>query len=1717
MTLQQRTYAPETATIREAIDRMAELRAQAPFLISPETRRQITFSEFRYEVIRWASYLASAGLTKGDKVAFLLDNGLFTVELLFAAMYGGFVPVPLNVVAGTSQVAHALSHSDARIVFVSNEYRPLLSGIASHIEQSCQTVSAHPDAGPEWNLPDNTEILLPAVHGDDEGLLIYTSGSTAHSKGVLFTQRNLLAGIANTITVYQFTPQDRSLCVLPLYHLNALTATLLPMLLSGGSVVTPHRFSVTHVWQWVADYHCTWFAAVPTILTHLVNWTNPFDEENADRLRQVRFIRSSSAPLSPSLHHTFEEKFPLLLVEAMGMTEAGEVFLTPPARAKQKIGSPGLPCHETRIVGAHGDRLPCGETGEILIRGPRLMKGYYKNPEATAEVLSPDGWLRTGDLGYQDTDGYVFIIGRAKEIVIKGGENIAPREIDDTLMRHTAVLEAAAVGVPDAYLGEDLVAYVVLKPGGQSSEQELLSHCAQALGEFKTPSRIYFVEGLPKGPSGKVQRLKLRERETTSSTPHDRTIARQAHPNHPDQQQLGFVTPRTPGEEKLTEIWEHVLQRTSIGIHDNFFALGGHSLLAAAILTRVREACRVSLPLRALFEAPTIAALAAHIEAVRPTDDSLPLPPIPSRPLDGAMPLSYAQQRLWFLEQFNPHTATYNIPFAFRLRGPLDLMALQEAMSALVARHEIFRTTFSSHDGDPRQMIAKHVPFSVTRVDLSSWPEALRETEALRRATEEVQRPFDLAQGPLLRTLVVRLVADDHLLVITWHHIIVDGWSLGVFTRELRILYEAFSHGLMPVLPPLPLQYADFAVWQRQWVQGEAIARQVAYWKKQLAGAPALLQLPTDHPRPAQQTYRGAHYTFLLSSSLTAALQHLGRQEGTTLYITLLAAFQVLLSRYTGEEDLVVGSPIAGRVRPELEELIGFFINTLVMRTDVSHNPTFRALLCRVRDTALDAYAHQDIPFEQLVEELRLPRALGYAPLVQVLFALQNVPRFSLELPGITSERVAVRTDAAKFDLSLLVWEDGEGLRGELEYNTDLFEAPTITRLASHYQTLLESIVANPDRPIASLPLLTFGERHQLLVSWNDTAQAYGHTQCIHQLFERQVERIPNAIAVIHEDQHLTYRELNGRANQLAHYLRTHGVGPDALVALCMERSVEMVVGLLGILKAGAAYVPLDPSYPQERLAFMLADTQAPVLLTQQRLVDVLPQHTAQLFCLDRDWEVIGRESTENTPAHTTAEDLAYVIYTSGSTGRPKGVAVPHRGIVRLVCGADYVPFDATQVFLQLAPLAFDAATFELWGALLHGAPCVLFPGWIPSPAELGRVLRDHQVSTLWLTASLFNSIIDQAPEILVGVKQLVTGGEALSVAHVRRALPQLPATQLINGYGPTESTTFACTYALPKHIEATTASIPIGRPIANTEVYILDPHLHPVPIGVGGELYIGGEGLARGYLRRPELTAEKFIPDPFSPRPGARLYRTGDLARYLPDGSIEFLGRIDQQVKLRGYRIELGEIEIALRQHSAIQEAVVNVQKDSPGDKRLVAYVVLQEPGAPSHQALKGYLQQKLPEYMIPSAFVVVDRLPLLPNGKVDRQALPAPEQSRPELAEGFVAPRTPLEEILVTVWREVLGVERVGIHDNFFELGGHSLKATQVVARVRAIRHLEFPLRTMFEVPTVAGMAAYLNHAHDGTDAHAEVAGLLTGVENLSEEEAQKILSDLQSEGIP
>ncbi|MBA3947793.1 MAG: amino acid adenylation domain-containing protein, partial [Herpetosiphonaceae bacterium] len=1048
------------------------------------------------------------------------------------------------------------------------------------------------------------------------------------------------------------------------------------------------------------------------------------------------------------------------------------------------------------------------------------------------------------------------------------------------------------------------------------------------------------------------------------------------------------------------------------------------------------------------------------------------------RPNASSFPVSFAQQRLWFLDQFEPDSPLYNIILALRVQGKLDTTALANSINVIIARHAVLRTTFAVVDGGPVQVVAPHLTIPLPLVNLCHIPAELFDDEAQRQGRQVAAQPFDLAAGPLLRATLLRFADQDHVLVLVMHHSISDGWSDNILLRELTLLYQAAHLNQADPLPPLPIQYADYARWQRAWLKGEMRDQQVSYWQQQLHGPLPLLDLPTDHPRPTIQAFHGARQSVTFPVTLTKPLKVLSQGEGATLFMTLLAAFQTLLHRYTGQTDLLVGSPIAGRTRTETEALIGCFVNTLVLRTELAGNPRFRALIRQVRDTAFQAYAHQDLPFEMVVEAVHPARDLSRSPLFQVMFVFQNTPQDVITLPGLRLQPLSIDSSMAKFDLTLTMIERPEGLVAHLEYNTELFEAATIDRLLTHFHTLLDGIVADPDCQLADLPLVSPAEYEQLVVAVNATHAAFPEHACLHDLIHTQAQQTPTAIAVVAEDGQLSYQQLTTRASQLAHHLQQLGVGPDVCVGIALERSLDLVVAVLAVLTAGGAYVPLDPSYPRERLRYMQASAQIAVLLTQTQLVARLPPTTAQVICLDRDWPLIAQQPVMRPSSTLHPDNLAYVIYTSGSTGQPKGVQMQHRSVVNFLHAMQQqLGVTSQERVLALTTLSFDPSVLELLLPLTVGAQTLVVSRIVAvDGARLRAVIEQHKLTLLQATPATWRLLLAAGWQSQAGLT-LLCGGEALSVDLAQQL--RAGGGTLWNVYGPTETTVWSTTAS----IDQCDGTLPIGRPIANMEMYVLDTQLQIVPTGVRGELYIGGVGLARGYRNRPDLTAERFMPHPFSHVPGARLYRTGDLVRRLPDGQLEYLGRLDHQVKVRGFRIELGEIEAVLARHPAVHACVVMAREDRPGDQQLVGYVVVQTgQELPTVHALRTWLQTSLPEYMVPAAFVFLEHLPLTPNGKVDRRALPAPAETAP--SEAFVAPRTSLEQQLATAWTEVLNRTPVGVTDNFFALGGHSLLATQLVTRLRDQLQIELPLRSLFEHPTIADLATYLEMAQAELD---------------------------------
>ncbi len=1202
----------------------------------------------------------------------------------------------------------------------------------------------------------------------------------------------------------------------------------------------------------------------------------------------------------------------------------------------------GRPIDNARVyvLDEQWQEVPVGVRGELYIGGECLSRGYLNRATVSAEKFTPDPFAkgcagrlyRTGDLVRFLADGNLEFAGRRDHQVKIRGYRIEVGEVEAVLRQHASVREAV-VDVRETETGEKrLVGYLLLDVHADESVSEIRRYLSEKLPEYMLPSAFVLLDAMPLTPSGKVDRRALPAPDYSRAEDED-----------------DYVASRTPTEELLTGLWSRVLGMRRVGVQDNFFDIGGHSLLATQLMSGVRESFKLEVPLRTLFEAPTVCELAARIDAMAADSDAVSVPPLQQRERRDELPLSYAQQRLWFFDQFEPDSVVYNLSEALRLSGSLDIAALERAIGEVLRRHEVMRSTFKAVEGRPVQVIRDFEPVTLPVVDLAALPHEEQATEVTRLANIESQKPFDLEHGPLLRASLLRLSDTEHVLLCTMHHIISDGWSIGVLIREMVALYEAFSAGKPLPLAELRIQYADYAVWQREWMQGEVLERQLDYWRRQLEGVPPLLSLPTDRPRPAVHSSRGATLPIIVPEPLLDALKELARSEGVTLFMLLLAAFQTLLARYSRQTDIVTGTPIAGRNHAETEGLIGFFVNTLALRTDISGNPTFRELLVRVREVALAAYAHQDLPFEKLVDELQPERSLSYAALFQVMFVLQNAPQGVLKLPGLKLQPLGSEVKATNYDLTLSMTERDSSLHGILEYSTDPFEAKTVRRMGAHFVNLLKAVVAAPQQRVGELSLLGEEERARLLSEWNITNDRETPPPCLHELFERQAAQTPSATAIVFEDRSLTYQQLDQEAERLARRLRAAGVAAEHRVGVLMRRRPAMVIALLGVLKAGGAYVPLDPEYPHERVRWMMADAGVKVVVTGSGEVgEVRGEEGVRVVIVDEQWEEgeVGREESESGEgergSRARAENLAYVIYTSGSTGTPKGAMNTHRGIVnRLLWMQETYQLSAADSVLQKTPFSFDVSVWEFFWPLLTGARLVLArPGGQRDSAYLMDVIKRERITTLHFVPSMLQAFLeDEGVGSCESVLRVICSGEALGVRVQERFFEKMGSARLYNLYGPTEAavdvTSWECRRALGQR------TVPIGKPIANTELYILDGRGREVPVGVSGELYIGGAGLGRGYLNRADLTAERFVPHPFTSTPGERLYRTGDLTRYLADGDIEFIRRLDDQVKVRGYRIELGEIETALSRHPGVQDAVVLAREYAPGDVRLVAYLV--------------------------------------------------------------------------------------------------------------------------------------------------------------------------------
>lgn len=1495
--------------------------------------------------------------------------------------------------------------------------------------------------------------------------VIYTSGSTGRPKGVMVTHASAVHSLHARLAYYP--PVGGGFLLLSSFAFDSSVAGLFSTLSRGGTLWIPSEAARRDPFllaKLIGQKRLGETLCVPSLYREILAGARP--GELGSLVRVILAGESFAADLLADHHALLPGT---ALFNEYGPTEATVWSTVSPLRS-DATATPnviGRPIAGTRVyvLGPLMRPVPLGDTGELYIGGAGVARGYGRRPGMTSEKFVPDPFAhepgsrlyRTGDLARYLSDGSLQFLGRVDEQVKIRGHRVELGEIESVVSGHPGVAESA-VTAREQEGSRRLVAYFVARQPGAPSEAELRAFAQARLPDHMVPSAFVRLDGLPRTPAGKTDRAALpkpgKRRESGET----------------------LAPPRSVVERAIARVWGDLLHAERLGVHDNFFLLGGDSLLATQAISRLRRTFGAEISLRDLFDAPTIAGLAERLEALPAGTENAAAASLTRIPREGPLPLSFAQERIWFLDQLEPGTAAYNLCEVVRFRGALDVSALRRSLREIVHRHESFRTSFPTVDGAPLQSIAAPGDFALPVIDIQDLSETRRGSRAERLIQDEARRPFELARGPLVRAVLLRLAGHDHVLVWTTHHIISDGWSLDLFTRELKTLYEAFSRGEESPLPDPPFQYVDFSSWQRSWLDRNVLAGQIAYWKEQLRGPLPILALPTDRPRRAVPTTRGGRERRTLPRELSESLRDLSRRQGTTLFMTLLAGFETLLARYTGQDDVLVGTPIAGRTLLETEEIIGFFVNTLVLRVDFSGDPTFPELLERVRETALGAYAHQDLPFERLVEVLQPERTVSHSPLFQVMFALENPPETPLEFPGMRIAPIAADTQTAKFELTLTVLDSGTDLTAQLEYKTELFDSATIARMLEHFENLLRDAAASRGKRVSELTLLSPSEERVLLRDWNRTAADYPRDEAFAALFESQVERTPDAFAVSDGAARLTYRELNERANRLARFLARRGVGPERVAAICLERSAAMVVAILAVFKAGGAYLPLDPSHPAPRLAFMIEDAAADVILTEERLRRRLPPTEAAVVLTDGDARVIAAESAENLARSVRADNLAYVIYTSGSTGRPKGTLIPHRGLVNYLtwCTEAY-PLREGRGSLVASSFAFDLTITGLFAPLLVGKTVSLLPEG-DEPESLGKALTaGADFSLVKLTPSHLEVLQTLVPrEVSCGMAHaLIIGGEALGYEALEFWSLCAPDTRLINEYGPTETVVGCIAYEIRGEGERQ-GPVPIGRPISNTRVYVLDRSMRPAPIGVVGELYIGGDGLARGYRGRPDLTAAKFLPDPFAQTPGARLYRTGDLARYLPDANLLFLGRSDLQVKIRGHRVELGEIESALAGHPEVLECAVTIAREKEGGERLVAHVVAADAPKATDEALRAFARERLPEYMVPSAFVLLPALPRTAAGKVDRSALAAPGRRRGVTRQ--VAPRDQLEQRLVEIWQDLLHVSPVGVTDNFFDLGGHSLLAARLFARIEKAFGKGFPMSALFRAPTVEALAHFL-----------------------------------------
>ena len=1669
-----RSYDP--ALVHELFERRARSGPDAIALVNGE--HQLSYAETDRRANQLANYLRGRGVGPDALVGLYVERSIEMVIGLLGVLKAGGAYLPLDANYPQQRLSYILGQAAVELVLTQSRRVEKLSGYEGEIV--CLDGQWGEIAGATDEPPQS------GVTGENLAYVIYTSGSTGMPKGVMLSQAAVanhnqafaeLCDLVATDRVLQFHSISFDMAVEELY----------PVWLSGGAVVLRGEELVAPgeaLERLIAEQALT-VLNLPTVYWH--EWTKEIDQNGQGAPKGLRLVNVGGEKASAQRLESWNKinDGAVRWLNTYGPTEAAvdatafEAKGNGKARREVPIGKP-LRNVRSYILDAGMRPLPVGVVGELYLAGSGLARGYLKQPGLTAEKFVPDPFdqtggrrlYRTGDLARYLEDGEIEFIGRSDAQVKVRGYRIELREIERALCEQECVRDAVAA----VYEAEDgikrIVGYVVAESEVEDVKAFLRERLRGCMPEYMVPSSIVLMESLPLTTSGKIDRKALPRPEAERSSAEK------------------FIEPRTPTEEVLSAIWAEILGVERIGVEDNFFELGAHSLLVTQVFSRIRKAFKVEPPLRMFFEYPTIRGIARTIDSLRSEGEGTAAPPIVPIPRAGDLPLSFTQERMWFLDQLEPGLIAYNVPGAVYMDGRLMTLALEAGLSEIIRRHEIFRTTYSSINGKPIQIINPPRAYQMPIIDLQGLEEDHREALALQLAKENAGRAFDLGRGPVLRCILVRTGIDKHMLAMTTHHIAYDMWAREIFIFELGTLYQSFIKGEPSPLPEPEIQWVDYASWQRNWLQGEVLKKQLDYWRQKLAGAPTSLDLPIEFPRPPIQSYRGARQYLQLPAELAQDISALSKKRGITRFILVLAVFKILIQRYTGQDQIVVGSPIANRNRLEVEKLMGFLANTLVLYTDLSGNPSFVELLERVRETVLGAHTHQDVPFELLVQALQPQRDMSRSPLFQVMFNyMLGYSSPTVDLPELRLRLERLHSGAAQFEINVDMWETDGGLSGVAEYCTDLFRHTTITRFISQFKRLLEEVVANPERRISAYSLLSEEEERQLLIEWNETKRPYQLEKTYAALFESQVERTPDRVAAACGRRQLSYRELNRRANHLARLLVERRVGPESVVGLLARRGIDLLTAILAALKAGAAYLPLDPSHPASRHQKIIEQSRTRLVVTSQEFLPILEQamresetEEVEVIVLEELSESEGEMN--NPPAQGEPDHLAYVIYTSGSTGIPKGVMIHQRGMVNhLWANIEALGMSGDDILAQTASQCFDISVWQFLAPLILGGRVEIFAeGVTQDPRRLLQEVDRAGVTIFETVPSLLQAALtdlsgrsDRQVGPQAGLKALrwaLPTGEEAPVALCREWFKTYPSIPLMNAYGPSECSDDVTLHPLHESPPEDLHRVPIGRPVGNIEICILDREMRPVPVGVGGELCVRGVGVGRGYLRSPNRTAEVFAPDPFSAEKGMRMYRSGDRARYLPGGEIEFLGRMDYQVKVRGFRIELGEIEAVLGKAPGVREAVVIVRQDLDREPRLVAYVVSTEDGAIGE--MRTHLKQQLPEYMVPSAIVLLESLPLTTNGKIDRKALPRPDdRSQVEMTTAYVEPQSELERTIAAIWSELLGVEKVGLNDDFFDLGGHSLLAIQLLSRIRDGLQVEISVKAFFESSTVADMA--------------------------------------------